>query len=87
MHQPKETQNIISLGEQIEYIKKLTDGRYKIVSRHRDADGLESDLKKRWLIYQLQAKLEEKVQEAIRDVVDSFELKKKEVYTLDRFSN
>jgi len=83
----EETQNIISLGEQIEFIKKLTDGRYKIVSRHRDADGLESDLKKRWLIYQLRAKLEEKVQQAIRNVVESFELKKKKVYTLDTYSN
>ena len=47
----KETENILSLGEQIGFIERITDKSqsYKITSRAKKADSKEEEIKKKWI--------------------------------------
>lgn len=71
-----ETKLILSTAEKTGYIRPISNGKYKIVSRHRSSDGFEADLRKRWVKYKMLEKLIEKVAETIEDIQIEFTKKR-----------
>ena len=56
----KETENILSIAEQIGFIEKVNESQkmYKIKSRAKKADTKEEEIKRRWINYSIEKEKE-----------------------------
>ena len=78
----KFTNEIITTGIKINFVRKTDDGNYKIQSRFKKSSDRYEELKKKWIGYKIQEDKANQLSEAIKKLQEELESKKP---SLDKF--